>query len=191
MISRLVLLVYQLSRQVSSITTHVALQTHPFRYCANFQIDLSKFQHVDRKIGSAMKSVGEVMAIGRTFEESIQKAIRQVDPKYVGFQGDHFGDLDYELANPTDRRWLAVGQAMLHENYSVDRIHELTKIDKWFLYKLQAIADTTFQLQDIGSLENVSREALHKAKKQGFSDRQIAKAVGSTEDLVREKRKSW
>jgi carbamoyl-phosphate synthase large subunit len=138
-----------------------------------------------------MKSVGEVMAIGRTFEESIQKAIRQVDPKYVGFQGDHFEDLDYELANPTDRRWLAVGQAMLHENYSVDRIHELTKIDKWFLYKLQTIADTTFQLQGIGSLENVPREVLHKAKKQGFSDRQIAIAVGSTEDLVREKRKSW
>ena len=95
--------------------------------------DLVKFQHVKRNIGSSMKSIGEVMAIGRTFEESIQKAIRQLDPKYVGFQGDHFDDLDDALRNPTDRRWLAVGQAMLHENYSVDKIHDLTKIDKWFL----------------------------------------------------------
>ena len=95
--------------------------------------DLSKFQHVKRNIGSSMKSIGEVMAIGRTFEESIQKAIRQLDPKYIGLQGDHFEDLDDALRNPTDRRWLAVGQAMLHEDYSVDKIHDLTKIDKWFL----------------------------------------------------------
>ncbi|KAI5286204.1 carbamoyl-phosphate synthase (glutamine-hydrolyzing) cpa2, partial [Ascosphaera aggregata] len=83
--------------------------------------DLSKFQHVKRDIGSSMKSVGEVMAIGRTFEESLQKAIRQVDPKFLGFQGDKFENLDEELKNPSDRRWLAVGQAMLHENYTVDR----------------------------------------------------------------------
>jgi carbamoyl-phosphate synthase large subunit len=101
--------------------------------------DPSKFQYVKREIGSAMKSVGEVMAIGRTFEESIQKAIRQVDSKYISFQGDKFDDLDHELQNPTNRRWLAVGQAMLHENYTVDRIHELTKVDKWFLYKLQIL----------------------------------------------------
>jgi carbamoyl-phosphate synthase large subunit len=97
--------------------------------------DLSKFQHVKREIDSAMKSVGEVMAISRTFEEFIQKAIRQVDPKYIVFQGDKFNGLDHELQNPTDR-WLAVGQAMLHENYTVDHIHELTNINKWFLYKL-------------------------------------------------------
>jgi carbamoyl-phosphate synthase large subunit len=152
--------------------------------------DLSKFQHVKRDIGSAMKSVGEVMAIGRTFEESIQKAIRQVDPRYHGFQGDHFDDLDFELSNPTDRRWLAVGQAMLHEHYSVDRIHDLTKIDKWFLHKLQNIVDTTTDLENVGGLSNVKKELMSKAKKQGFSDRQIANAVGSTENEVRAARKA-
>lgn len=150
--------------------------------------DLSKFQHVKRDIGSAMKSVGEVMAIGRTFEESFQKAVRQVDPRFVGFQGEKFADLDYELQNPTDRRWLAVGQAMLHENYSVDRIHDLTKIDKWFLHKLQNIVDCTRELQQIGSLTGLRKENVLKAKKMGFSDKQIAHAVGSTEDQVRARR---
>lgn len=147
--------------------------------------DLAKFQHVKRDIGSAMKSVGEVMAIGRTFEESFQKAIRQVDPKFVGFQGDKFDDLDFELQNPTDRRWLAVGQAMLHENYSVDKVHELSKIDKWFLYKLQNIVDCTKELQAVGSLEGLKKNLLVKSKKMGFSDKQIANAVNSTEDKVR------
>lgn len=147
--------------------------------------DLAKFQHVKRDIGSSMKSVGEVMAIGRTFEESFQKAIRQVDPKFVGFQGDKFEDLDFELQNPTDRRWLAVGQAMLHENYSVEKVHELTKIDKWFLHKLQNIVDMTKELQAIGSLEGLKKDVVQKAKKLGFSDRQIANAVNSTEDKVR------
>jgi carbamoyl-phosphate synthase large subunit len=153
--------------------------------------DLSKFQNVKRDIGSAMKSVGEVMAIGRTFEESFQKAIRQVDPKYLGVQGDKFDDLDDVLANPTDRRWLAVGQAMLHEGYSVDRVHELSKIDKWFLYKIQNIVDTTHELEAIGSLYGVKKELMHKAKKQGFSDKQIAKAVNSSEDEVRARRKNF
>ncbi|MCJ1380322.1 carbamoyl-phosphate synthase (glutamine-hydrolyzing) cpa2 [Xylographa soralifera] len=153
--------------------------------------DLSKFQHVKRDIGSSMKSVGEVMAIGRTFEESIQKAIRQVDPKYVGFQGDQFDDLDDTLKNPTDRRWLAVGQAMLHENYSVEKVHELTKIDKWFLYKLQNIVDVYHELEDIGSLFGLKKELVSKAKKMGFSDKQIAMCVGSTEDEVRARRKGF
>lgn len=147
--------------------------------------DLSKFQHVKRDIGSAMKSVGEVMAIGRTFEESFQKAIRQVDPSFVGFQGAKFDDIDFELQNPTDRRWLAVGQAMLHENYTVDRVHELTKIDKWFLYKLENIVNCTRELQEIGSLEALKKEHILKAKKMGFSDKQIAAAVKSNEDAVR------
>ncbi|KAI9679961.1 MAG: carbamoyl-phosphate synthase (glutamine-hydrolyzing) cpa2 [Caeruleum heppii] len=150
--------------------------------------DLSKFQHVKRDIGSAMKSVGEVMAIGRTFEESIQKAIRQLDPRYLGFQGDKFDDLDDELRNPTDRRWLAVGQAMLHENYSVEKINDLTKIDKWFLFKLQNIVDVHRELEDVGSLFGLKKELVSKAKKTGFSDKQIAKCVGSTEDEVRARR---
>ncbi|MCJ1454676.1 carbamoyl-phosphate synthase (glutamine-hydrolyzing) cpa2 [Mycoblastus sanguinarius] len=153
--------------------------------------DLAKFQHVNRSIGSSMKSVGEVMAIGRTFEESFQKAIRQVDPKYDGFQGDKFEDLDEVLRNPTDRRWLAVGQAMLHENYSVDKIHDLTKIDKWFLYKLQGIVDVHHELEDVGSLFGLRKELVSQAKKMGFSDRQIAKCVGSTEDEVRARRKGF
>ncbi|GKZ34700.1 carbamoyl-phosphate synthase (glutamine-hydrolyzing) cpa2 [Aspergillus brasiliensis] len=153
--------------------------------------DLSKFQHVNRDIGSAMKSVGEVMAIGRTFEESFQKAIRQVDPRFVGFQGDKFDNLDEVLKNPTDRRWLAVGQAMLHENYSVDKVHELTKIDKWFLYKLQNIVDCHHELKDIGSLFGLQKEILLKAKKLGFSDKQISQLVGASEDDVRARRKSF
>ncbi|KAJ1331365.1 carbamoyl-phosphate synthase [Microdochium nivale] len=153
--------------------------------------DLSKFQHVKRDIGSAMKSVGEVMAIGRTFEESFQKAIRQVDPSFVGFQGDKFDDLDFELANPTDRRWLAVGQAMLHEGYTVDRIHELSKIDKWFLYKLQNLVKCTREMEAVGSIEGLKRDLLLKAKKHGFSDKQIATAVKSNEDAVRALRLSF
>ena len=153
--------------------------------------DLAKFQHVKRDIGSAMKSVGEVMAIGRTFEESFQKAIRQVDPKYIGFQGDKFDDLDETLRNPTDRRWLAVGQAMLHEDYSVDKVHDLTKIDKWFLYKLQNLVDCQREMEEIGSLFGIKNELMSKAKKMGFSDKQIAFAVGSTEDDVRARRKSF
>ncbi|KPM39959.1 Carbamoyl-phosphate synthase arginine-specific large chain [Neonectria ditissima] len=153
--------------------------------------DLAKFQHVKRDIGSAMKSVGEVMAIGRTFEESFQKAIRQVDPKFSGFQGDKFEDLDYELQNPTDRRWLAVGQAMLHENYSVDKVHDLTKIDKWFLYKLQNIVNCTRDLEATGSIQALKKDQVMKAKKLGFSDRQIATAVKSTEDEVRAHRKAF
>lgn len=138
-----------------------------------------------------MKSVGEVMAIGRTFEESFQKAIRQVDPKYNGFQGDKFDDLDETLRNPTDRRWLAVGQAMLHENYSVDKVHDLTKIDKWFLYKLQNIVEVHNELTDVGSLFGLKKELVSKAKKMGFSDKQIALCVGSTEEEVRARRKGF
>ena len=136
--------------------------------------DLAKFQHVKRDIGSAMKSVGEVMAIGRNFEESFQKAIRQVDPSYIGFQGDHFEDLDDVLQNPTDRRWLAVGQALLHENYSVDKVHELSKIDKWFLYKLMNIVNMYRELEATGLLEKINSDLMSRAKKLGFSDKQIA-----------------
>lgn len=152
--------------------------------------DLSKFQHVKRDIGSAMKSVGEVMAIGRTFEESFQKAIRQVDPNFLGFQGDKFENLDDVLANPTDRRWLAVGQAMLHEGYTVDRVHELSKIDKWFLYKLQNLVNCVREMEAVGSLENLKRDLVLKAKKMGFSDKQIANAVNSKETAVRAHRQS-
>ncbi|KAI1193050.1 hypothetical protein F5X97DRAFT_315411 [Nemania serpens] len=160
--------------------------------------DLSKFELVGRNIGSAMKSVGEVMAIGRTFEESIQKAVRMVDPKYPGWYNpkkEKFDDLDHELSNPTDRRWIAVGQAMQHEGYSVERIHELTKIDHWFLYKLKNIVDMSKSIEQSAGLESLRKEHIKKAKCLGFSDNQIALAlnVGGhevTEYEVRAYRKS-
>ncbi|KAK7680109.1 carbamoyl-phosphate synthase (glutamine-hydrolyzing) cpa2 [Cerrena zonata] len=152
--------------------------------------DLSKFQHVKRDIGSAMKSVGEVMAIGRNFEESFQKAIRQIDPSYIGLQGDKFDNLDESLANPTDRRWLAVGQALLHENYTVDQVHDLTKIDKWFLYKIMNIVNMYKELESVGDLSKINSDLMMRAKKLGFSDKQIALSVQSAELEVRSVRKS-
>lgn len=152
--------------------------------------DLSKFQHVKREIGSSMKSVGEVMAIGRTFEESFQKAIRQVDPSFAGVQGAKFENLDETLSNPTDRRWLAVGQALMHENYSVDQVHELTKIDKWFLHKIMNIVEMRTELIEIGSLFGLTKDVVLRAKKLGFSDSQIANCVGCKELEVRSRRKN-
>ncbi|QLG71440.1 hypothetical protein HG535_0B04820 [Zygotorulaspora mrakii] len=160
--------------------------------------DLSKFQYVNRDIGSAMKSVGEVMAIGRNFEEAYQKALRQVDPSFLGFQGSNeFGDkLDEALASATDRRALAVGQALLHENYTIERVHELTKIDSWFLQKCMNIVRMYKQLEAVNSLDALEKDLLRNAKKLGFSDKQIAisiskdsKTVGELE--VRKLRKSF
>ena len=136
-----------------------------------------------------MKSVGEVMAIGRNFEESFQKAIRQIDPSYIGFQGDHFDNLDEALANPTDRRWLAVGQALLHENYTVDQVHELTKIDRWFLHKLMNIVNMYRELEANGHLSIINHDLMSRAKKLGFSDKQIGLCVGADELEVRRVRK--
>ncbi|RUP44689.1 large subunit of carbamoyl-phosphate synthase [Jimgerdemannia flammicorona] len=158
--------------------------------------DLSKFQYVDRHVGSSMKSVGEVMAIGRTFEESLQKAIRQVDPSFQGFHGlpAPFKDVDDVLSDPTDRRLFALGQTMLSDDpeirrkYTVDKLHELTKIDKWFLYKLENIAEVHRALKDRAS-KAIPTDLLHKAKKTGFSDIQIAKLTGGAEDAVRKARK--
>ncbi|KAH8548050.1 large subunit of carbamoyl-phosphate synthase [Umbelopsis sp. PMI_123] len=160
--------------------------------------DLSKFQYVDRHVGSSMKSVGEVMAIGRTFEESLQKAIRQVDPNWQGFQQlpAKFDDVDDVLSDPTDRRIFAIGEVMLNEDpavrakYNVDHLHNLTKIDKWFLHKLQNIANVNHEL---ASYKNGSAAVptglLHLAKKTGFSDNQIARLTGSNELTVRNLRK--
>ena len=153
--------------------------------------DLSKFQHVNRQTGSSMKSVGEVMAIGRTFEESLQKAVRQVAPTYKGFDAYvEPKDLDHELEVPTDTRLFAIAYAMLVKQYDVERIHQLTKIDRWFLFKLQNIVDTHRALESKGSLNAVDTELLHLAKKQGFSDLQIADLVGTDEGTVRVHRKA-
>jgi carbamoyl-phosphate synthase large subunit len=151
--------------------------------------DLAKFQHVDRDVGSAMKSVGEVMAIGRTFEESLQKAIRQVDPNFHGFDAYWKPDVNGEeamvraLTENNDRRLFAIAHAMLNLDYTVEKLHELTKIDKWFLYKLENIVEVYKGLQKV-KWEDVSKEVMEKAKKTGFSDTHIGQLVGKTEDEV-------
>ena len=151
--------------------------------------DLTKFAGVSRRIGSSMKSVGEIMSIGRTFEESIQKGLRMIGQGMHGFVGnDHlkFENLDDELANPTDLRTFAIAQA-LEEGYSIDRIYELTKIDRWFLGKLKNIVDYKHKLCGYNSLEELPAEVLREAKVLGFSDFQIARFVCKPVDTNMEK----
>ena len=141
--------------------------------------DLTKFVGVSRQIGSSMKSVGEIMSIGRSFEEMIQKGLRMIGQGMHGFVGnDHtkFEDLDKELANPTDLRIFAIAQA-LEEGYSVERIEELTKIDVWFLERLKHIVDLKHKLQTYNKLEELPDEFLLEVKRAGFSDFQIARFV--------------
>ena len=147
--------------------------------------DLGKFRGVNREIGSSMKSVGEVMAIGRTFEDTIQKGLRMIGQGMHGFTENkqlHVDDLDHALAAPTDKRIFFLSQA-LHAGYSIDRLHELTKIDRWFLEKLQNIVKTDNELKAAGTLQNIDEDLIRKAKIQGFSDFQIAKAVGLGEQM--------
>ena len=141
--------------------------------------DLTKFAGVSRRIGSSMKSVGEIMSIGRSFEEIIQKGLRMIGQGMHGFVGnDHtrFENLDDELANPTDLRIFAIAQA-LEEGYSIERIYELTKIDPWFIGKLKNIVDYKDKLRSYNSLEELPAEVLREAKVLGFSDFQIARFV--------------
>ena len=141
--------------------------------------DLTKFAGVSRKIGSSMKSVGEIMSIGRSFEEIIQKGLRMIGQGMHGFvcnDNVHFDDLDEELANPTDMRIFAIAQA-LEDGYTVERIEELTKIDPWFLSRLKNIVDMKHNLQNYNSVEEVPVDELRKAKAMGFSDFQIARCV--------------
>ena len=141
--------------------------------------DLTKFAGVSRHIGSSMKSVGEIMSIGRTFEEMIQKGLRMIGQGMHGFVGnDHtkFTDLDDALQNPTDLRIFAIAQA-LEEGYTIERIEELTKIDVWFLKRLKRIVDLKHQLMAFNKLEELSDEFLTEVKAAGFSDFQIARFV--------------
>ena len=141
--------------------------------------DLNKFAGVSHRIGSSMKSVGEIMSIGRTFEEIIQKGLRMIGQGMHGFVGnDHtrFTNLDDELANPTDLRIFAIAQA-LEEGYSIERIYELTNIDPWFIGKLKNIVDYKHKLSTYNSLEELPAEVLREAKVMGFSDFQIARFV--------------
>eukprot|EP01132_Coremiostelium_polycephalum_P007604 gene7604-9349_t len=150
--------------------------------------DLKKFNRVSPKISSSMKSVGEVMSIGRKFEEAIQKAIRMVmDNTVDGFQAGIYPTSDEELENPTNNRIFVLASAF-RDGYSVDRVHSLTKIDRWFLTKLKYIIDLETHLSNYRET-SIPAELLLHAKQNGFSDKQIAKAVGTTELSIRENRK--
>ena len=141
--------------------------------------DLGKFHGVNREIGSSMKSVGEVMAIGRTFEEAIQKGLRMIGQGMHGFVGNKDSktdNIDHALADPTDKRIFVIAKAM-KSGYDVERIHQLTKIDRWFLYKLQNIIRTEEELADYDRLDQLPAELIRTAKQQGFSDFQIGRAV--------------
>ena len=141
--------------------------------------DLGKFHGVNREIGSSMKSVGEVMAIGRTFEEAIQKGLRMIGQGMHGFVGNRdikINDIEKALKAPTDKRIFVIAKAM-SDGYTVDQIHDLTKIDRWFLYKLRNIFETAKDLQKVDSIEKLPADLLRLAKEQGFSDFQIAREV--------------
>ena len=141
--------------------------------------DLGKFHGVNREIGSSMKSVGEVMSIGRTFEEAFQKGLRMIGQGMHGFVDNKeikIDDLDHALKSPTDKRVFALAEAF-SRGYSVDRIHELTKIDRWFLYKLRNIVATSDELSQYSILADVPADLIRQAKQQGFSDFQIARSV--------------
>ncbi len=141
--------------------------------------DLSKFQGVSREIGSSMKSVGEVMAIGRSFEEAIQKGLRMIGQGAHGFVANReivVEDIDKSLREPTDNRIFVISKAF-QKGYTVDQIHELTKIDKWFLDKLQNIVSTSKEISNIDHKEDLNDELLTKAKREGFSDFQIARLI--------------
>ena len=141
--------------------------------------DLTKFSGVSRKIGSSMKSVGEIMSIGRTFEEMLQKGLRMIGQGMHGFVGNEhvkFDDLDEELANPTDMRIFAIAQA-LEKGYTIERLFELTKIDPWFLERMKNIVDFKHKLQEYNKIEDIPADVMKQAKIWGFSDFQIARFV--------------
>ena len=151
--------------------------------------DLTKFAGVSRKIGSSMKSVGEIMSIGRSFEEMLQKGLRMIGQGMHGFVGnDHtkFDNLDEELSNPTDLRIFAITQA-LEEGYTIERIEELTKIDPWFIERMKNIVDYKHKLSEYNTLEEIPAEVLREAKVLGFSDFQIGRFVLKTQNTNMEK----
>ena len=151
--------------------------------------DLTKFTGVSRKIGSSMKSVGEIMSIGRSFEEMLQKGLRMIGQGMHGFVGnDHikFDDLDEELSNPTDMRIFAIAQA-LEKGYTIERLFELTKIDPWFIERMKNIVDFKHKLQKYNEITEIPADVMRQAKVLGFSDFQIARFVLKTEGTNMEK----
>ncbi len=170
---------HQLKNSVTKNTTACFEPALDYIVCKIPRWDLNKFQGVSHNIGSSMKSVGEVMAIGRTFEEVIQKGLRMIGQGMHGFTGNRelsFEDIERELSEPTDMRIFSIAEA-LERGITIDRIYELTKIDKWFLYKLKNIINIKDQLSEYNSLESIPPELISHSKINGFSDFQIARHV--------------
>ena len=170
---------FELKNSVTKTTSAFFEPALDYVVCKIPRWDLSKFRGVDKELGSSMKSVGEVMAIGRNFEEAIQKGLRMIGQGMHGFVENkelQIPDLDAALREPTDKRVFVISKAM-HKGYTVDQIHDLTKIDRWFLNKLKHIIDIdeTLKRRNINTLD---KELLREAKVYGFTDFQIARAVG-------------
>lgn len=180
---------FELKNSVTKTTSAFFEPALDYVVCKIPRWDLGKFHGVDRELGSSMKSVGEVMAIGRTFEEAIQKGIRMVGLGLHGFVGNKelkIEDIEGSLSAPTDKRILVIEKAFF-DGMSVDRIHELTKIDKWFLYKLEHIFKINKELKACRSINNLDNELLKTAKIYGFTDFQIARAIDMEADMDMEK----
>ena len=170
---------FELKNSVTKTTSAFFEPALDYIVCKIPRWDLGKFQGVDRELGSSMKSVGEVMAIGRTFEEAIQKGLRMIGQGMHGFLENKIlkvDDIDKALKEPTDKRVFVISKAM-KAGYTVDQIHDLTKIDKWFLQKLKSIVEVDEELQQYNNIKDVPRELLLLAKKKGFSDFQIGRAL--------------
>ena len=176
---------FDLKNSVTKTTSAFFEPALDYVVCKIPRWDLSKFRGVDRELGSSMKSVGEVMAIGRNFEEAIQKGLRMIGQGMHGFVENkelEIADIDEALRDPTDNRVFVISKAM-HRGYTIDQIHELTKIDKWFLYKLKHIIDIDETLKKCKSVNVLDKELLRTAKVYGFTDFQIARAVGLEAEL--------
>lgn len=193
---------FELKNSVTKTTSAFFEPALDYVVCKIPRWDLSKFRGVDRELGSSMKSVGEVMAIGRNFEEAIQKGLRMIGQGMHGFVENkelEIDNIDAALREPTDKRIFIISKAM-HKGYTIDQIHELTKIDKWFLYKLKHIIDIDETLKKCKSVNVLDKELLRTAKIYGFTDFQIARAVGLEQELgnmakaglvIRQLRKSY
>ncbi len=171
---------FELKNSVTKTTSAFFEPALDYVVCKIPRWDLSKFRGVDREIGSSMKSVGEVMAIGRNFEEALQKGLRMIGQGMHGFVENkelEIANIDAALRAPTDKRIFIISKAM-HLDYTIDQIHELTKIDKWFLYKLKHIIDIDERLKKCGNVNLLDKVLLREAKIYGFTDFQIARAVG-------------
>ncbi len=170
---------HELKNSVTKTTSAFFEPALDYVVCKIPRWDLGKFEGVSKQIGSSMKSVGEVMAIGRNFEEAIQKGLRMIGQGMHGFVGNHeinFDSVDEELAKPTDMRIFAI-QLALEAGYSIDKIHELTRIDKWFLHKLEGINNLDKELAKYDTFDSTPFDLLKQAKVFGFSDFQIARAI--------------